>query len=544
MKPYDYQEEAISDLEYAVEVEGLTDVVLFAPVSYGKSIVLSELAARLTGKIIILLNVTALVDQIAEHLDELGTDYSILKAGYEERFDPTKKVQIVMSQTYFARYESIDFGPIGFVLQDECHREWKTDRTMRVMQTLLPQSRIGVSGTPYDAAGYALDGVDEMITTRTVKQLEEGGFTAPLKYYIPKWAEEIDYSELRKSGADYSGAAVDELINTDEYAKLVVESMNQMNAKEKKCLVFCNSIEHCDTITEELLSQGYKALAYHSKNGNKDVKEKFQSFLHNRTMKGDLIDSSDWTTRVLVSVAKLSVGFSVKDINLGVITAPTQVRSKHIQILGRMQRIHPDKEFGEILDLAKNCSSHGFHDEEYYPPKKGDMLGLAQAKLEAQAPLIGDLAGKEPTLITREMIKVRLEQIKREEENIETLPIEKLTTLFEITQDLTVAMHIAFKINEKVRGITFKDSSINWTIQPALDMLVEFPEYRHRLIKTLKTRMNNIVRQSKKLSAIHYFPEWLKNNPPYNYGADDFTVRKSYTGDNHEEEDPYSEIPF
>jgi hypothetical protein len=46
-------------------------------------------------------------------------------------------------------------------------------------------------------------------------------------------------------------------------------------------------------------------------------------------------------------------------------------------------------------------------------------------------------------------------------------------------------------------------------------MIRKFPQYRTRLLKTLRTAAKNKVSQSKKLAALHYFPAWLMEQSPY-----------------------------
>ena len=530
-----YQQQAIDSTLYAIEMEGKKNVVLFASVSWGKSLYLSELANQLDGKVVILVNITTLIDQIAEHLDEINVDYSILKAGYESRFDPSKKIQLVMSQTFYARYESIDFGDVSFVLQDEAQREWKTQRTTLILETLKPLARIAVSGTPYDSAGYALEGCDELIETISVSQLEEEKFTSPLKYYIPKWAEQIDYSELRRSGADYSGSAIDELINTNEYNNLVLQSMNQLNCQQKKCLVFCNSIEHSDSIAKTLNENGYSAYSYHSKNDKQESEAVFQSFKTNEPLNSNLLEASE-PIKVLVSIQRLSVGFSVSDIDVGVMCSPSLVLSKIRQQYGRIQRASNGKTHGEILDLASCVSRHGFHDEEYNPPLLGNREELSKQKSLLEMPMISALVDEEPTEVTRDAYNTFVQEIQRKSKSIPTMSTDDLMAFYEVTVDITQIVHIAFEMNLRMNGVHYKENNVTWTTEPILVFLNDFPDYEYRILKSFKTRGRNIVKDKKKIFALRYFSDWMRTNPPFNIDQEPLTVGSETIND--------SMIPF
>ena len=158
----------------------------------GKSIIISKTAQELSkqGNVVISITITALLDQIAAHLDMIGQSYSILKAGRESEFDPNEKIQLVQAHTLHAR---ISKSPItaSYYLQDEVHREYMTDRTRDILNFLKPKARIGYSGTCYDQAGFALEGA-EMLQTTTVQDLQSQGYLCPIKYLIPTWSEQVD----------------------------------------------------------------------------------------------------------------------------------------------------------------------------------------------------------------------------------------------------------------------------------------------------------------------------------------------------------------
>ncbi len=546
MQLRDYQEAAVSEIQFLVEQENHKDVVLSAATSFGKSIVLAELAKRLEGKVIILVNITALIDQIAEHLTETGSDYSVLKSGYDG-FDPSKKIQLVMSQTFFARADTIDFGEVGYVLQDEAHREWKTSRTLKVLNKLKPLSRIGVTGTPYDESGYALEGVSAIVDSKPIPELEKEGYVAPLKYYVPKWSQLINYEDARSSGADYSGAAIDEIINTDEYAKMVVESMNKMDCKNKKCLVFANSIEHADTINAALAADGYHTFSYHSKNESLESEEALDSFRNNTLRAGtSLMDSEQRPAiKCIVAVSKISIGFSVSDIDIGIMCRPTKVMGLYRQMCGRIIRAFKDKTHGEILDLSGVVAMHGFHDEPYDPPKKGDKTSLKRVKEKASATALNAIVTDEPTLITREIVVEKMNELKRKEKQIPELPFLDIQAIYETTRNPRKIIEIGFEINRRKTGQGYNNGTLDWCTEPWIEAINQFPQYENRLINSLRTMMKNKIAKGAKPAGIKFSVEWLLDQTPYIYSKEmeDLQNEKSeyydYSIDINEDEIPF-----
>ena len=99
-----YQENIINETLAAVQF-GSDNVVIDSPPASGKSIIISKTAQELSkqGNVVISITITALLDQIASHLDMIGQSYSILKAGRESEFNPNEKIQLVQAHTLHAR---------------------------------------------------------------------------------------------------------------------------------------------------------------------------------------------------------------------------------------------------------------------------------------------------------------------------------------------------------------------------------------------------------------------------------------------------------
>lgn len=346
---YSHQADSVDDALAAVTF-GAKEVVLEAPTSFGKSLVIAELAKQLEGSVVILVNITELIDQIAEHLDALDTTYSIVKAQRDSEYNLKERIQIVMSQTYYARLDKLKLEA-DFVLQDEIHKEFYTSRTKAVMGKLKPKARIGFSGTPFDSLGYALPNVDEVISTITIKELEEKNYLSPVKYFVPKWAEEIDYSSVKNSTSDYNTTQLEAITNKTSHLALAIESMNRMHAKDHKGIVFCSSIEQADHFAGLLKKDGYHAEPYHSETDHIDEimtaykTNKPRKLPNKLAEKGSLFENQEEfiygePVKWLVAVDKISIGFSVKDITFGVSLRPTKVLSLYRQMVGRTIRCY------------------------------------------------------------------------------------------------------------------------------------------------------------------------------------------------------------
>ena len=523
----------------------------------GKSIIISKTAQELSkqGNVVISITITALLDQIASHLDMIGQSYSILKAGRESEFNPDEKIQLVQAHTLHAR---ISKSPItaSYYLQDEVHREYMTDRTRDILNFLKPKARIGYSGTCYDQAGFALEGA-EMLQTTTVQDLQSQGYLCPIKYLIPKWSEQVDYSQVKSSGNDYNNVELEKIINSPEHLALVVKSMNEVDAKNKKTLVFCSSIEQADKVTDALVKAGYEAMSYHSKSDNSE--EILDAFRNNtpfvkkpkkQKMKdletGDLFaDDMQFSSepeveekyiKCLVSINRLGIGFDCPDVVLGVQLRPTLVRSLYIQQVMRLARKHESKQFSEYLDLAQTTSRFGFHDDDYVAPvrtgdKALDKKNMQEIDSKYALEDIAVVLQDTPVPIDRELYVAQIDAIKKSlKKNIEDMSFEELVKAYDLSKDHKEIITIATLVYTLKYGKPVSKAGYEYNYKPEQfwsesffgkeefhvlhDMqyyLDEFPHMQKQWIKSLKTRCRNIIRDELGLFRITGFIQFLRN---------------------------------
>ena len=437
-----------------------------------------------------------------------------------------------------------------------CHREYMTDRTRDILNFLKPKARIGYSGTCYDQAGFALEGA-EMLQTTTVQDLQSQGYLCPIKYLIPKWSEQVDYSQVKSSGNDYNNVELEKIINSPEHLALVVKSMNEVDAKNKKTLVFCSSIEQADKVTDALVKAGYEAMSYHSKSDNSE--EILDAFRNNtpfvkkpkkQKMKdletGDLFaDDMQFSSepeieekyiKCLVSINRLGIGFDCPDVVLGVQLRPTLVRSLYIQQVMRLARKHESKQFSEYLDLAQTTSRFGFHDDDYVAPvrtgdKALDKKNMQEIDSKYALEDIAVVLQDTPVPIDRELYVAQIDAIKKSlKKNIEDMSFEELVKAYDLSKNHKEIITIATLVYTLKYGKPVSKAGYEYNYKPEQfwsesffgkeefhvlhDMqyyLDEFPHMQKQWIKSLKTRCRNIIRDELGLFRITGFIQFLRN---------------------------------
>ena len=493
--------------------------------------------------IVILVNITELIDQIAEHLDYLGLSYSILKAGRESEFVHGSRIHIAMSQTLFSRIDKIDLS-CDVIIQDEIHKEFSTNRTQTIIDKLQPDSRIGLSATPYDAKNFKL-GDSTIIQTLSVQQLQDDGYLTPVRYFIPKWSEQVDYSSVKSTGADYTISKLDEKIATHQHIEQSLRSMNLLDAKSKKTIVFCSSIEQCELVTAAMRADGYAVEQVHSKQSKQDNENIISAFrdctLYTPGVKARQNDAertlfeqdnihSGSEVSALVSVSKLSTGFDVKDIQLGVLMRPTKVLSLFIQQVGRLIRTAPGKKYAELLDLAQCTSRFGFHTTQFTPLEHSGNIDLdrtrkllsdSEMELKHLAQTLPDDGNElqefdfEKYALSIQKLAAKEKLLLEKKNDITTWTMKELASTYDYTDNIQTVIAIGAEIYTRKFGSPISKKGYaysydpEWISEGALVAFSKYPEKKRQWLKAYKTRCRNIIKQEKNFNSLKFFIDWL-----------------------------------
>jgi len=397
MKLRKYQSEIVDYIESSIAF-GSTRVIAEAPTGSGKSLMISELCKRFSAdKVLILVNVSKLVMQISEHLDEVGVDHSILKSGMEDKFDEEKRVQIVMEQTYHSRKKKLVLNG-SILIRDEHHIGYSGDRFSSLVREMDPRAIIGFSATPYDNYGVKIPGY-ELASFTSVKDLTEHHYLMPADTIVPKSGQFIDLQSI-KTSADYSESELDNLLNNNEYNSSVVEAYKE-HIGFKKTIVFVSGIEHAKDLAAEFSANGIQCEALHSKLSAKEQKQYMDEF------RGVGLGEID----VLVTVSMLTTGFDMPSCNCVINCRPTKVRSLYEQMIGRVLRLDGDPlSRATIIDMCRGTTTHGLYDEKYEPKPTKE-----EAKLEAKRlrqPIIDYMLRDKPYIeVTSERCEDALEDV-------------------------------------------------------------------------------------------------------------------------------------
>jgi hypothetical protein len=134
-----------------------------------------------------------------------------------------------------------------------------------------------------------------------------------------------------------------------------------------------------------------------------------------------------------------------------------------------------------------------------------------------------------------------VEELDRKKKQIPELRVEDLMAIFETSIDPKEIIWVGFEINRRKTGAPYKMSSIDWASESWYPFLEEFPQYQNRILKSLRTRLRNLVRKGKKVVSIYYFPDFLMEQIPYSYSREEDNGYSNNIGDyeSFDEEPPF-----
>jgi len=485
MKLRPYQQEILDQVE-AESAFGSDRMIVSLCTGGGKSLVISSLCSQLNdAKIVILTNITKLIGQIADHLDEVGLDYSILKAGIDDKFDPTKRIQLVMEQTLHARDITL---VADVIIKDEFHLGWNGDRYKDIVKQSACSLEIGFSATAYDQSGVALPGY-HLIKGLNTNQATKAGYLTPAKTYIAKFTKDIDLSEIGSSG-DYSANELDGVINNDAYNQAVVDAYTKLPSMVRRTIAFVSSVDHSDALAAMFNHNGIKCKSVHSKNTNEARFEDEEDSL----LAVDEIKDYE----VIVSVNKIAIGFDDTSINTVINCRPTKIKSLYYQMIGRALRLHEGKEFVDILDCAKATIAHGFYDTIFNPSV--DKVAAKKQSKEMELSIIDYMLSQNDTEDVVLAVSDELEQLNVTLEG--DCSLDGLRAKFELCTDIYELLDLLEQIAPLASEHKFSKNFV-------FEEVVSYVETGGSF-KAIKTRSNNILKQGKKLNALKFFPQFMR----------------------------------
>ena len=378
MIPRPHQRKALDTLWTALQYDHA--VLLEAACSAGKTLMFSKIIQRLltenpSFRVLILMDREVLVrqtrDKLVDVAPELALDIGIVCASvcYEKVID--RRVTIASRQSLINIL--IDVEPIHLCVIDEVHLvatpkvgedkktivvEGQYAAIINTLQKRNSKMRIfGVTATPYRLNDGYIYGVKNSSECRpyfeerhchiSVGELEEVGYLAPLigKTAMPDGMRQ-ELTQVGLVAGEYNEGRLSTLMEKGIHLTSAVDAWIEFASDRNKTLAFCVTINHAEKLAEAFRERGITSVAIHSQTGDLVNASRMAAF-----ERGD--------HQVYCSVAKLTTGIDVPDIDCILMARPTKSTALYKQKLGRGQRIFPGKENCLVIDMVGNNEEHG-----------------------------------------------------------------------------------------------------------------------------------------------------------------------------------------
>jgi superfamily II DNA or RNA helicase len=334
------------------------------------------------------------------------------------------------------------------VIYDECHCGVATKLLKQLPNALL----IGFTATPdYRVAKHLPLLYKDIVVGAQPQELLEGGFLAPYYHYERQSA---DIANLKKdSKGEFTEASQFEAFEKQQVFAGLHEDLKKFHTH--KTLIFCSSIKHCATLSNELRSVGYELSEVHSQNSQSDI---------------ELSNFMNGNIGICVSVGILTKGFDFVPINLIILQRATTSLALYMQMVGRGSRISPqtNKTRFTVLDYGGNASRHGLWNFEFDwanmwnkpPKKKKDGIApikecpkcfLILAPRVMTCPECGHIfEAKEKKYVEGTMVEVTAQYNFLRGKYISELTAEELAQYAKITNKKPFAIRVAKAKQDKV----------------------------------------------------------------------------------------------
>jgi len=351
IKLRDYQQEAIDPIFKFFRSKKKGNPLVQAPTGSGKTVIISGFCKTVIEKwpgqkILIISHVKEILYQNYHTLKtHLKKDIGLYSAGLNSK--TIKQITVAGIQSIYNKPEI--FNQFNVIIVDEAHTIPHIRNGMyHKFFSQVKKRVIGFTATPYRlGTGYLTRGEDaffsKIVYDIPIKKLQKLGYLCEVT--AKGTNNKFDTKDIKKQAGDYITKELSIAFDRPLVTRDIVRELLRYKSSRKKWLLFAIDIDHAENITSELKINGVSAVCVHSKmKGDRD--KIIDGFRHNEF-------------QALVSVAMLTTGFDVPEVDLIGLLRPTESPNLHVQIIGRGLRPSSNKKNCLVLDFAGNLKRLG-----------------------------------------------------------------------------------------------------------------------------------------------------------------------------------------
>lgn len=336
--------------------------IVVAPTGTGKSLLIGKALSGLGRNSIVMQPNGELLMQNLEKFYSYG--------GMASVYNAKLKTKLISSCT-FVSLKSVkeigtifkDYYNVEVVFVDECHYGYPPEHTSeyyKFIESLQPKVIIGFTATPIRLVSSRRMAELKMINRIRPKNWDDILHVIQIQdIYKDYWAKLVYKQEyynkellkLNQAQTDYTEESIKKANDANKINNKIYRIVNDLIADGyKSILVFVDFVETGNTLAYGKDKNGnpwvLNAECVHAKTHTKERERIVKSF---RSQK----------TTVLFNHSTFTTGFDYKELPVVILGRPTNSFALYYQKIGRVCRIHPNKEIGLIIDLCGNVQRHG-----------------------------------------------------------------------------------------------------------------------------------------------------------------------------------------
>lgn len=233
-------------------------------------------------------------------------------------------------------------GSYGLIVVDEAHHA-PADAYSLLLKRLAPQFLLGMTATPWRGDERQLAELfGEPLYSLGIVEGMQAGYLARVDYRML-----IDNLDWEWIAGHLKGAVTIRELNKrlfiPERDEAVVAKIRTHfeELPDPRCIIFCRSIAHAESIANLLRADGLALRIVHSKLDRFETTRALHEFRSR-------------AVPILVTVDMLNEGIDLPDVNLVVFLRVTHSRRIFVQQLGRGLRVTPEKAAVRVLDFVSD----------------------------------------------------------------------------------------------------------------------------------------------------------------------------------------------
>jgi len=355
-----YQNDALKAIHEGLQ-RGLKRSAVVLPTGSGKTVIFAHLCGEwrdlrangvVSGRVLILVDRDELIKQTLKklHDDSPGLKVGVVKAEQNDHEDRDVIVASIQTVRKLFRLDQIvASGEIGLVIVDECDLAAAESyltvlNALGCFNTFGGAVAVGFTATLIRADKKSLGTVwQEVVYQRDILDMIRDGYLVDVKGTLVT-VDGLSLKDVAMRGGDLSvGSLSDALLSAD--APRFAADAWQEHAGDKPGVVFTPSVVVAQAFADEFSGRGIPTAAIWG-----DMSSDDRTAALKGAHCGDI--------KVLINCMVLTRGFDWPEASVCMIARPTTSAVLYVQMIGRILRLFPGKDWAHVLDIVGASRDH------------------------------------------------------------------------------------------------------------------------------------------------------------------------------------------